>query len=150
MPGEVWTDPRPTVELGPIAFEHEQPNISVQTTNRVAEHEAINGPPPPGPGPAGDTLRKMGEKPDEIQIKGVCSDSEATAVDSLILDSEHQLISNRWEGDVIVISTSTDPLADGGAVRKQEQFLHNFTISCKGLDGGSPQGGASTYFRGYI
>ena len=91
-----------------ITFEYEQPNVSVDTNARFIEHEVIGG----------MTVRqKVGEEPMEINVDGICTRGEARLIDNLYEETTVEFNSYRT-GVVIaqVVSTSTDPYDDGGAV----------------------------------
>lgn len=104
-----------------VAFKYKQPSVSVQTSANFAEHDVF-----------GDvTVRqKLGEKPDEISVEGVCTAEEANEVDDLIYEEVVELVSNRWSGVVHVASTNTNPLAEGGAQDLDTDWVYSFTVEC--------------------
>ena len=114
-----FEDERPFVEIGNVELKYEQPNISVDTSARFATHDVI-----------GDvTVRqRLGRDPDEISVEGVCTVDEANDIDSLTLKETVEVISNRWEGEAQVASTSTRPIAEGGGQDNDQEWLHRFTV----------------------
>lgn len=104
-----------------IAFKYKQPSVSVSTQANFAEHDVF-----------GDvTVRqKLGEKPDEISVNGICTAEEANDVDNLVYQEVVELVSNRWSGVVHVASTSTDPISEGGGQDLQSNWIYSFTIEC--------------------
>lgn len=125
-----WSDERPSVELllpdsgtTVVSFEYSQPNISVSKSIRYAEHKVIGG----------TTVRqRLGEDLPEITIEGVCTVSEANSIDRMSGMRTVEVVSNRWEGEAEVASTSTRPITDGGARDYDRNWLHRFTIELIG------------------
>lgn len=104
-----------------VGFKYKQPSVSVQTSANFATHDVF-----------GDTTvrQKLGEKPDEISVDGICTADEANYVDNLVYEEVVELVSNRWSGVVHVASTSTDPIADGGGQDLDSEWIYSFTIEC--------------------
>lgn len=133
-----FADTRPAVEFRNITapenvdeppetlqLKYDQPDISVDTSSRFQEHQAIGGP----------TIRqKTGVDPVEISIDGVCTTIEANAIDGLRHEQTITLVSNRIEQVCQVGSTSTSPLDSGGAIDMDGEFTHNFSISLVGVE----------------
>lgn len=104
-----------------VGFKYKQPSISVSTSANYAEHDVF-----------GDvTVRqKLGEKPDEISVEGICTAQEANRVDDLIYEEVVELVSNRWSGVVQVASTSTNPITEGGGKDLDSEWVYSFTVEC--------------------
>lgn len=104
-----------------VEFKYKQPSVSVSTSANFSEHDVF-----------GDvTVRqKLGEKPDEISVEGMCTAEEANFVDQLIYQEIVELVSHRWSGVVHVASTSTDPITDGGGQDLEGDWLYSFTVEC--------------------
>jgi len=102
-------------------FKYKKPSISVKTQANFAEHDVF-----------GDvTVRqKLGEKPDEISVEGICTAEEANDVDELVYHEVVELVSNRWSGVVHVASTSTNPISEGGGMDLDSDWIYSFTIEC--------------------
>lgn len=115
----VYEDERPDTSVGNVAFKYEQPSISVDTSARYASHELIDE----------TTVRqKIGEEADEISVEGVCTESEANDVDALTEEETVEVVSNRWNGQAHVASTSTRPITDGGGKDIDGDFIYRYTI----------------------
>lgn len=113
------------VELGEgtssyVELLYNQPDISVQTSNRFKTHETIGGP---------VVRQKLGEGEVEVEVSGVCTTVESTFIDELRSHDTVTLISNRKSGEMQVASTSTNPLEQGGAMNLDGNFTHEYTIS---------------------
>lgn len=115
----VYEDERPDASVGNVAFKYEQPSVSVDTSARYASHKVI-----------GDTTvrQKIGEEADEISVEGVCTESEANDVDALTDEESVEVVSNRWNGEAHVASTSTRPITDGGGKDIDGDFIYRYTI----------------------
>lgn len=108
-----------------------QPNVSKDTSIRTVEHEVI-----------GDktVVQKVGEEADEIDVEGICTRDESKDIDKLATDDVLYLRSHRHEGYMILDSTSTSPIADGGGIigttsdGKKFEWTHEFTISGMGIE----------------
>jgi len=128
----ITTDTDVTLTFNEIDFEpYGNPTISVDTSARFAVHDILGG----------TTVRqKIGEKPREISISGVCTETVVRKVNQL---NKAKLVSLNSDviGDVVrcqVASTSTDPLDDGGAADMDGgEFLYDFSISL--VEVGRPQ-----------
>jgi len=119
-----FRDNRPFVSIGDVELKYEQPNISVNTSARFATHEVIGN----------VTVRqKLGEDPDELSIEGVCTLDEANEIDQLKDEELVEVVSNRWNGQAQVASTSTRPIAEGGGMDNDQEWLHRFTIELVGI-----------------
>lgn len=108
-----------------ISFVYSAPSISVDASGRFATHEIIGG----------STVRqKIGENPIEVSIDGVCVQSTAKRLDELRNAKYGTIYSNRLQGGSLTVqfaSTSTQPLADSGAVSLTEaEFLYSYTLEC--------------------
>lgn len=107
---------------------YDNPNISVDAAARFAVHEIIGG----------STVRqKIGEEPTEVQIEGVCTEDVAQDVDALRKAKNATLISDRINSSMRcqIASTSTSPLADGGAADADSgDFLYEFNINMVEID----------------
>jgi len=104
-----------------IQFTHEQPDIIVDSSSRFVEHEILGG----------TTVRqKVGENPDQVEISGVCIQSEANDIDKLKKTNFVELISHRRNLDSAqVVDTNTEPFEPGGAIDdKNQEMLYFFTI----------------------
>jgi hypothetical protein len=108
-----------------------QPNISVDTSIRTVEHEIIG---------SETVVQKIGEDSDEIDIEGICTHDEAKSIDSLSSSDYIYIRSYRREDYMVLDSTSTSPISDGGAVigttndGKEFEWSHEFTISGKQIE----------------
>jgi len=104
-----------------IQFTYEQPDIIVDSSSRFVEHEILGG----------TTVRqKVGENPDQVEISGVCLQSEANQIDKLKKTNFVELISHRRNLDSAqVVDTNTEPFEPGGAIDdKNQEMLYFFTI----------------------
>ena len=104
-----------------IQFTYEQPDIIVDSSSRFVEHEILGG----------TTVRqKVGENPDQVEISGVCLQSEANDIDRLKKTNFVELISHRRNLDSAqVVDTNTEPFEPGGAIDdKNREMLYFFTI----------------------
>ena len=103
-----------------IELKYDQPDISVNTSQRFIEHDVIGG----------ITLRqRVGEEPVEVSVSGVCTTEEARLIDELRFEEIVTITSNRISSMRVQIdSTSTQPLAQGGAVDMDREWTHTFSI----------------------
>lgn len=108
------------VTIGGISFKYDQPDISVDTSNRFIEHQPVGG----------VTVRqKVGEDPAEVNVNGVCTTEEANQIDQLRFEDVVMFTSHRVSSmQVQVASTSTEPFSEGGAVDRDGEFTHRFSI----------------------
>jgi hypothetical protein len=103
-----------------------QPNISVDTSIRTVEHEIIG---------SETVVQKLGKDADEIEVEGICTHKEAKSIDSLSSNDYIYLRSYRREDYMILDSTSTSPISDGGAIMgttnngEKFEWSHEFTLS---------------------
>jgi hypothetical protein len=103
-----------------------QPNISVDTSIRTVEHEIIG---------SETVVQKLGKDSDEIEVEGICTQNEAKSIDSLSSSDYIYLRSYRREDYMVLDSTSTSPISDGGAIMgttnngKKFEWSHEFTLS---------------------
>lgn len=120
----ITTDSGVTLTFEVIDFNpYGNPTISVDSSARFAVHDILGG----------TTVRqKIGEKPREITVQGVCTEPVVRKVNQL---NKAKLVSLNSDviGDVVrcqVASTSTDPIEDGGAADMDGgEFLYDFSIS---------------------
>lgn len=118
-------DERPDVTINDkhgdrlVTLKYAQPNVSVDTSARFAEHK-----------PIGNIAvnQKLGENPAEISMEGMCTKSEANLVDNLINKDKVEVISGRWEGVAHVAAANTQPYADGGGKDSSGEWVHKFTL----------------------
>jgi len=115
----VFEDERPDTIIGNVELKYEQPSVSVDTGGRFVTHN-----------PIGDvTVRqKIGEEADEISIDGVCTVDEANDIDKLTEQETVNVVSNRWNGEAQVASTTTRPFTDGGGQDIDGEYLYTFTV----------------------
>lgn len=102
--------------IGILFFKYRDPDVSVDTESRTVEQETID-----------DTIivQKLGRRADNITINSVVADYETKYIDQLTDVGIVSLRTERWNGDIIVRSTTTDPMRgkDGDS-----NWLHNVTI----------------------
>lgn len=128
------TDEGVTLPFDEIDFSpYDNPNISIDSAGRFATHEIIGG----------TTVRqKIGEEQLEIQIDGVAQEREAIKVDLLrkaklvtLLSSRLRTGSESGSLRCQVVSSSTDPLEDGGAADMDSgEFLYSYNINLVSIE----------------
>lgn len=105
-----------------LRFTYADPAVNVSTEQRTVEHKTIDDK---------IVVQSLGRKPDQITIEGVVSDFETNTIDILTGLGVVELRTQRWSGDVIVESTSTNfkraRNADG-------DWLYDVTINCIEVD----------------
>lgn len=109
---------RPATKIGPLAFEYDMPNVHVDATAHVVKHEVINGE---------TIIQRIGRKPVQIQIQGICTTGEAQQVDGLVEFDMVTIRSDRWSGDAIVVDTTTSPMNQKDT--KTNEWLFRYTIT---------------------
>lgn len=110
-----------------IEFEYTAPAITKDAAGRFAEHEIIGG---------ATVRQKIGEKPIEVSITGVCTEETAKQLDGLRDARYGDIYSQRFIGGslrVQFVTASTQPLEDTGAValdNDSQQFLYTYDLEC--------------------
>jgi hypothetical protein len=111
-----------------IKPEYESPSISMNTGGRFVKHEVIGG---------ATVRQRVGDKPIEVSISGVCFQS--TADDLILLRNAKyaKLLSDRFPNGNLkahIVSVSTDPMSEGGAAPihgedgKEPELLYTYSI----------------------
>lgn len=108
-----------------IEFEYKNPSISIDSGAEFVKHDIIGG---------AQVRQRIGDKPLQLSIDGVCEESTANDLDSLRNAEYGTIESSRFPNDSITVhfvSVSTSPLEDGGAVRQDgDSFLYTYTMDC--------------------
>lgn len=110
-----------------IRFDHSAPAIGIDTGGRFVKHEIVGGP---------VVRQRVGAEPIEVSITGVCKEPTAKELDRLRTVDYGTIYSNRLPNeslDVHFVSTSTQPLSDGGAVELKDddaEFLYTYDLEC--------------------
>lgn len=108
-----------------IQFDYANPSIGIDTGSNFVTHDIIGG---------ATVRQRIGDKPLEIDISGVCKEPTAKQIELLRNADEVTLFSDRFiEGSITVhvASLSTDPMEDGGAADfSSGQFLYSFSLNC--------------------
>lgn len=110
-----------------IQFDHSAPAIGIDTGGRFVKHEIVGGP---------VVRQRVGAEPIEVSITGVCKEPTAKELDRLRTVDYGTIYSNRLPNeslDVHFVSTSTQPLSDGGAVELKDddaEFLYTYDLEC--------------------
>lgn len=120
------TGARDPARIGFINFTFSDPAISVTTEQRTVEHETIDDQ---------IVVQTLGRKADQITISGVVPAYELEEVDNLTTLGVIELRSERWTGDVVVTSTSTDFKR---AKTRNGNWLYDATIECLEVDENRP------------
>lgn len=113
---------RDPARIGTLEFIYADPAVNVTTEQRTVEHETIDD---------SIVIQTMGRKPDQLSIEGVVQDIELDIIDDLTTLGVIELRSERWQGDVVVKSTSTDfkrAKTDTG------NWLYDVSIECIEVD----------------
>lgn len=113
---------RDPARIGFLWLTYSDPAVNVTTEQRTVEHETIDNQ---------IVVQSMGRKPDQITVDGVVTDYEAPIIDGLTTKGVIELRTNRWDGDVIVQSTSTDFKR---AKTEAGNWLYDVTIECLEVD----------------
>lgn len=105
-----------------LEFTYADPAVSVTTEQRTVEHETIDDQ---------IVVQALGRKPDQVSIEGVVPTYELRTIDDLTTLGVVELRTARWNGDVIVKSTSSDFKR---AKNKMGMWLYDVTIECLEVD----------------
>jgi len=117
---------REAARIGFLYFTYADPAVNVTTEQRTVEHETIDDQ---------IVVQALGRKPDQITIDGTVVDYELDIVDDLTTSGVVELRTERWTGDVIVKSTSTDFKR---AKTKYGNWLYDVNIKCIEVDEQTP------------
>jgi len=113
---------REPARIGYLYFTYADPAVNVTTEQRTVEHETIDDQ---------IVVQALGRKPDQITIDGNVADYELSIVDDLTKLGVVSLRTERWTGDVIVQSTSTNFMR---AKTDSGDWLYEVDISCIEVD----------------
>lgn len=117
---------REPARIGFLEFTYADPAVNVDTEQRTVEHETID---------ESIVVQAMGRRPDSISIEGVVTEAELDTIDNLTTQGVIELRTNRWEGDIVVQSTST---TFKRAKDKNGLWLYDVTIECLEVDETTP------------
>lgn len=108
-----------------ITFEYTNPSITIDSGAEFVTHNIIGG---------ATVRQRIGDKPLEISITGVCEESTANDLDTLRNAKLGTIESSRFPNDSITVhfvTVNTQPLEDGGAVRQDgSEFLYTYDMQC--------------------
>lgn len=104
--------------IGILFFRYADPAVNVTTEQRTVEHKTID---------EDIVVQALGRKPDQITISGKVADYELTIIDDLTKQGVVNFRSERWSGNVIVKSTSTDFIR---AKNQEGAWLYDVSIKC--------------------
>jgi hypothetical protein len=119
-----WT--RTPARIGPVRFARfgdpakqpfSHPTVNVDTEAATVTHQTLND---------RAVVQTFGSKPDQISIEGVAPERDVTQIDNLVETGAVTLRSERFQGKVIVESTSTDYRRER---TNEGEWLVDFTIS---------------------
>lgn len=99
---------------------------SVRARSRTVEHEIVGG----------DTITQlMGEKPTEIELSGHVTEREVKKLEREVKrDNVLNLITEVWEGEVIIESVRAEPISDTGGVHDGEWIYQATIVTREVLD----------------
>lgn len=109
---------RDPARIGLIEFRYADPSVNVTTEQRTVEHETIDDE---------IVVQVLGRKPDQITITGTVADYELAFIDDLTTKGVVNIRTERWTGNVIVKSTSTDFKR---AKNEEGNWLYDATLNC--------------------
>lgn len=104
--------------IGTLEFTYADPSVSVTTEQRTVEHETLDD---------DIVVQTMGRLPDQISVEGVVTEDELFLIDNLTESGVIELRTERWKGNIVVKSTSTDFKR---AKAEKGKWLYDATIEC--------------------
>lgn len=119
---------RDPARIGVLSFRYADPAVSVTTEQRTVEHKTID---------EDIVVQALGRKPDQIEISGTVVDYELPIIDNLTKQGVINIRTERWTGNVVIKSTSTDFKR---AKTKNGNWLYDVTLNCLEVEEGVGQG----------
>lgn len=113
---------RKPARISNIWFTYSDPGVDVSTEQRTVEHETIDNQ---------TVVQVIGRKPDQVTVNADVPSRELPLIDKLTTAGVIELRTERWSGDVIVKSTSTNFQR---AKNHEGQWLYEATIECLEVD----------------
>lgn len=104
--------------IGQFYFKYDQPDVDVTAEANTTEQETIDD---------NIIVQRLGRRADQITVRTTVADWELKYVDNLVKLNELSLRTERWVGDVVVQSVSTNPM---NAVDDTGSWLYEITINC--------------------
>lgn len=109
---------RTPARIGLLYFKYEDPAVNVDTEAEVVEQTTIDD---------SIIVQQIGRAPDQITLNAVVADFETQIVDDLTKNGVVTLRTERWQGKVIVKSTTTDFMR---ARDSDGNWLYECQINC--------------------